>query len=95
MHDSLPWAKRITTAGARIFRGNRWGEILGNLPFRCLKPGFFGENVGERRFYPVLKHWPTAAFPATVKAQSDWAEDVHPVGANRLTISTEALQNKA
>ena len=68
MHDSLPWAKRITTAGARIFRGNRWGEILGKLPFRCLKPAFFGENVGESQFYPVLKPWPTAAVPATEKA---------------------------
>jgi len=38
MHDSLPWAQRITAAGARIFRGNRWGEILGKLLFRCLKP---------------------------------------------------------
>ena len=70
MHDSLPWAKRITTVGARIFRGNRWGEILGKLPFRCLKPAFFGENVGESQFYPVLKPWPTAAVPATEKAQS-------------------------
>jgi len=41
---------------------------LGKLPFRCLKPALFGENVGESEFYPVLKPWPTAAFPATEKA---------------------------
>ena len=70
MHDSLPWAKRITAAGARIFRENRWGEILGKLPFWCLKPAFLGENVGESQFYPVLKPGPTAAFPATKKAQT-------------------------
>ena len=70
MHDSLPWAKRITATGARIFRGNRWGEILGKLPFRGLKPAFFGENVEESQFDPVLNPWPTAAFPATEKALS-------------------------
>ncbi len=68
MLDSLPRAKRITAVGARTFRGNRWGEILGKPPFRCLKPAFLWENVGESQFYPVLKPLPAAAFPATEKA---------------------------
>ncbi len=86
MLDSLPWAKRITAAGARIFRGNRWGEILGKLPFQCLKPAFFGENVGESQFYPVLKPWPTAAFLATEKALSGF-ENIHPMGELCLGMS--------
>jgi len=69
MPGRLPEAKRITAAGARILRGNRWGEILGQRPFRCLKPEFLAENVGAIEFYPVLKPWPTAAFPETEKAQ--------------------------
>jgi len=69
MLDRLPRAKRITALGARILRGNNWGEILDEPPFRCLKPAFFGENLEESQFYPVPPNpLSIAAFPETEKA---------------------------
>jgi len=61
-------AKRITVVGTRIFSGNSWGEMLDKPLVRCLKPAFFGENVGESQCYSALKSLPAADFSATEKA---------------------------
>ncbi len=42
MLASLPRAKRITALGARILRGNSWGEILHEPAFSVPQTRIFG-----------------------------------------------------